>query len=392
MKSHPIHFALCLAASLFLSAAAGAQEAIKPCVCLPCGGQVECQRGTTGWCECRDGKCHGGCLRNDRDPRRLAASVLTVIVGAGAEIRPEGLMENRGKYAEILGGLLAQREDEQTFRIEYGRRKIGFVFTTEAATQLGSVLYELQGTSTISAPSPSPAPSPLPTNSYEGKSLVGEMIRSNGRLGLLVYGLLLVMGFYSLVVATERHLSYSAARRESLTFAPLVAQALKEDRIGQALDLSQQFRRSHKARVVRSGLLELRMVSYNPRGALEASVSAMYRAVNTQTAELQRRLPGLAAVSRAAPLVGLLGLVIGLFYALQGAASGGAYDGATGSSHALGGLLALAFGILVGGSAWLAHSRLRKSVDRFALEMKYVAKELKEHLQKTRADGRHPSA
>lgn len=387
MKSHLIKVAHCLAASLYLSAAAGAQEPIKPCVCLPCGGQIECQRGTTGWCECRDGKCHGGCLRNDRDPRRLAASVLTVIVGEGSEIRPEGLREHRRQYAAILETLLARREDEQTYRIEYGGRKLGFVFSKEAADQLGLVLFELRLNNFSQDPPPTPTPANVP---YIGNPIAIKTISSNGPLGVLVLGLLLAMGLYTLVVATERHLTYSAARRESRAFANLVQPVFKEDRIEQALDISHRFRRSHIARVVKSGLVELMSLEASdaPRGVIEASVvSAMIRAVNVQAGEFQRRLSGLVAVGRAAPLVGLLGLVIGLFYSFQSAASRGTYNDVADSPHTFGGLFALAFGLIVGLSTRFIYSRLRGRVDDFILEMRDAAQQLTKYLQENRDYG-----
>ena len=48
----------------------------------------------------------------------------------------------------------------------------------------------------------------------------------------------------------ERYLTYTAAKKQSREFAPRVAQALKNNRIEEAINISDKHRKSHLAMVV----------------------------------------------------------------------------------------------------------------------------------------------
>ncbi|HEX8117228.1 MAG TPA: MotA/TolQ/ExbB proton channel family protein [Pyrinomonadaceae bacterium] len=382
MRSSALSKLACgLAAGLILSAAARAQEPIKPCVCVPCGGQVECEKGSTGWCECRSNKCHGGCLRNDRDPRRLAASVLTVIVGEGGQIQPAALQENGPQYAGILKLLLSKQDDEQTYRIEYGPRKIRFVLTAEMASQLGAVAYELQGVAHTGTPSPTPTPK---GPDGERQTSFVEAINSNGWVGLLVSGLLFAMWLYFIVVTPQSFMTFAAAERQSRELALRVGKALRDDRIEDVGELSLRFRNSHLARVVNAILQEFlrREASADvPGDEAEANRRVVENAVAVASVELTQGLSGLATVSRVAPWVGLFGLTYGFIFSLASSESPYAL---TSRPQFVGGLYLAAFGIFIGVGAKLAHTQLSDKVNHLVAEMKNVGGEIAESLLKKR--------
>src|SRR5688500_6267427 len=81
-----------------------------------------------------------------------------------------------------------------------------------------------------------------------------EMVKSMGGVAISVVVVLLIMSVYSIAIMVERYLTYSAAKKQSREFAPRVAQALKNDRIEEAINISDKHRKSHLAIVVSSGV------------------------------------------------------------------------------------------------------------------------------------------
>ena len=59
-----------------------------------------------------------------------------------------------------------------------------------------------------------------------------------GRVARVVVVVLLIMSVYSIAIMVERYLTYTAAKKQSREFAPRVAQALKNDRIEEAINIS----------------------------------------------------------------------------------------------------------------------------------------------------------
>src|ERR1043165_8996260 len=115
-----------------------------------------------------------------------------------------------------------------------------------------------------------------------------EMVKNMGGVAIAVVIVLLIMSVYSIAIMVERYLTYSAAKKQSREFAPRVAQALKNDRIEEAINISDKHRKSHLAMVVSSGLQEFRAheASTDISGdEIEASKRALQRAIAIKTAE-----------------------------------------------------------------------------------------------------------
>src|SRR3990172_1715750 len=83
-----------------------------------------------------------------------------------------------------------------------------------------------------------------------------SMWRSMGIPAKLVVIILFVMSAWSIGVMIDRWLAYSAARKQSRTFAPLVAGALREGKIDEAIRIAERHKKSHLAKVVTAGLQE----------------------------------------------------------------------------------------------------------------------------------------
>jgi biopolymer transport protein ExbB/TolQ len=150
---------------------------------------------------------------------------------------------------------------------------------------------------------------------------ITEMVKNLGWVALTVIIILLIMSMYSIAIMVERFLTYSAAKKQSREFAPRVAQALKNDRIEEAINISDKHKKSHLAMVVNAGLQEFRAheASSDISGdEIEASKRALQRAIAIKSAEFKRGLSGLATIGSTAPFVGLFGTVFGIINAFTG--------------------------------------------------------------------------
>jgi biopolymer transport protein ExbB/biopolymer transport protein TolQ len=216
---------------------------------------------------------------------------------------------------------------------------------------------------------------------------ITQMIKSMGGVAIAVVIVLLIMSVYSIAIMVERYLTYSAAKKQSREFAPRVAQALKNDRIEEAINISDKHRKSHLAMVVSSGLQEFRAHEQSSDisgDEIEASKRALQRAIAIKTAEFKRGLSGLATIGSTAPFVGLFGTVFGIINAFRGmkaAESAGIAAVAGGISEAL---FTTALGLLVAVPAVWLFNYFTGKVDGFIVEMDNSASELVDYFIKNR--------
>jgi biopolymer transport protein ExbB/TolQ len=220
----------------------------------------------------------------------------------------------------------------------------------------------------------------------EDLSLWG-MIQKMEWPAITVAVVLALMSMYSIAIMVERWLTYNAARNQSRQFAPKVAAALRDNRIDEAIAISDRHKKSHLAMVVNAGLQEFQAHQAGsdiPGTTMDAARRALQRATALKTAELKRGLSGLATIGSTAPFVGLLGTVIGIISAFQGmsAAAG------TGISAVAGGiseaLIETAFGLLVAIPAVWAFNIFQNKVEGFTIEMDNSSSELIDYFIKRR--------
>lgn len=216
---------------------------------------------------------------------------------------------------------------------------------------------------------------------------ITQMLKSMGPIAMGVVVILLIMSVYSIAIMVERYLTYSAAKKQSREFAPRVAQALKNDRIEEAINISDKHRKSHLAMVVSSGLQEFRAHEQSSDisgDEIEASKRALQRAIAIKTAEFKRGLSGLATIGSTAPFVGLFGTVVGIINAFRGmknAETAGIGAVAGGISEAL---FTTALGLLVAVPAVWLFNYFTGKVDGFIVEMDNSASELVDYFIKNR--------
>ena len=231
------------------------------------------------------------------------------------------------------------------------------------------------------------AAQPAGEKSLKETFTITEMVKNLGWVALTVIVILLIMSMYSIAIMVERFLTYSAAKKQSREFAPRVAQALKNDRIEEAINISDKHKKSHLAMVVNAGLQEFRAhdASSDISGdEIEASKRALQRAIAIKSAEFKRGLSGLATIGSTAPFVGLFGTVFGIINAFTGmkaAESAGIGAVAGGIAEAL---LTTALGLAVAVPAVWLFNYFTGKVDGFIIEMDNSASELIDYFLKNR--------
>src|SRR3990170_3716915 len=211
-----------------------------------------------------------------------------------------------------------------------------------------------------------------------------SMWRSMGIPAKLVVVILFLMSAWSVGVMIDRWLAFSAARKQSRTFAPLAAGALREGKIDEAIRIAERHKKSHLAKVLTAGLHE-----FQAHGAaavtseeLEASKRALDRASAIVHAELKRGLSGLATIGATSPFVGLFGTVVGIINAFKGIAA----EKATGLAAVAGGiseaLVATAIGLFVAIPAVWVFNIFTSKVEAFDVEMDNSSSELIDYFVK----------
>jgi biopolymer transport protein ExbB len=196
---------------------------------------------------------------------------------------------------------------------------------------------------------------------------------------------LFMMSAWSIGVMIDRWLAFSAARKQSRTFAPLVAGALRDGKIDEAIHIAERHKKSHLAKVITAGLQEFQahQASADISGEeIEASKRALDRSEAIVHAELKRGLSGLATIGATAPFVGLFGTVVGIINAFKGISS----EKSTGLAAVAGGiseaLVTTAIGLFVAIPAVWLFNFFTSKMEAFDVEMDNSSSELMDYFVK----------
>ncbi len=218
----------------------------------------------------------------------------------------------------------------------------------------------------------------------EFKWSITNIIRDTSVVGLAVIVILLLMSVFSLAVMLERYLAFTAAARQSREFIPQVAAMLKDANLDQALRLSRDYKKSHLALVVNSGLQELTNTSVaNP---LRKAKRAIKRCTAMKHAEMQKGLSSLATIGSTAPFVGLFGTVVGIinaFTQMNEQQSAGLTVVAGGIAEAL---FTTALGLVVAIPAVWMYNYFTNRIHVFGVEMNNSAEELVDYFLQHRGE------
>jgi len=203
---------------------------------------------------------------------------------------------------------------------------------------------------------------------------------SMGAIAKAVALILLALSIYSLTVSVERFLVFKWAKKQSLEFARLVTQFLKQNRPQDAIAAARKYKHSHLAKVVSAGLLEFQnQAETSPltgEDIIEAARRAIERTTLITTADFKRGTGSLATIGATAPFIGLFGTVVGIINAFRGMAltgSGGIGAVSAGIAEAL---VTTALGLFVAIPAVWLYNYLSQKIERFQVEMSNSSSEL----------------
>jgi biopolymer transport protein ExbB/TolQ len=200
--------------------------------------------------------------------------------------------------------------------------------------------------------------------------------------GKTVVIILALMSIWSLTIAIERLWRFQQAKKESLQVALGVTPLLRDHKLEQAINFTQdkRFRHSHLARVLNAGLTEFHYEASQQLppdfDIVDSGRRAIERATLMTTAEMKKGLGNLATISTTAPFVGLFGTVIGIINAFRGMAisgSGGLGAVSAGIAEAL---ATTAFGLFVAVPAVWMYNYFLNKVERFNVEMSNSSSQL----------------
>jgi biopolymer transport protein ExbB/TolQ len=203
---------------------------------------------------------------------------------------------------------------------------------------------------------------------------------SMGMIAKVVVVVLAILSVWSLAISVERWIVFSRAKKQSLAFAKLATEHLKQDRPQAAIDAAKKYPGSHLARVVSAGLMSFQFETENSPlsepEVVEAAGRAIERATLLTSAEFKRGIGSLATIATTAPFIGLFGTVVGIINAFRGMAltgSGGIGAVSAGIAEAL---VTTAFGLFVAIPAAWMFNVFTSRLDRLNIEMANSTSEL----------------
>lgn len=201
----------------------------------------------------------------------------------------------------------------------------------------------------------------------------------------MIWLILAIMSLWSLTVAFGKWWNLRKAQAETLKFAPEFSQFLEEDNLTEAINLAQNYKKSHVARVLGGALDEVKPLIMD--GSVTVSdINSAERAVErnmlVEIVSLKRGLAVLATVGSTSPFVGLLGTVFGIINAFAAMGASGSTGIAAITVGIAEALIATGFGLMVAIPAVWFFNYFQTKIDNLTAEMTYVSKEMIDYLIK----------
>lgn len=206
---------------------------------------------------------------------------------------------------------------------------------------------------------------------------MGELLRQGGGLMALLLG----SGLAATIIFALRLFHLHRAQIRAGDFLDGIVNVVRGGNLVEAVSLCDETP-GPVARIVRAALLRR-------DEPLEAQVAAMETAGRMEIARLETGIGALATIAQTAPILGLLGTILGLLDGLgqlrAAAPLAHAGDLAAGLRHAL---LTTAAGLAVAAAAFVFHNTLVGRVAAIVRDMEFAAAELPVRLRRVGAEGR----
>jgi biopolymer transport protein ExbB len=195
--------------------------------------------------------------------------------------------------------------------------------------------------------------------------------------GGAVVWIIIAMGLAAFGVYIERSLHLHRARIRADDFLKGIKTNLKRGNVTEALSICEGTP-GPVAYIVKTAILH----RADPKDSIQ---KALYEASLSETSRMERRLVVVATVAQTAPLMGLLGTVMGMIDSLLVMQQQGVLVQA---AHVTNGLLkalvATGAGLMVAIPAYVAFNLLVIKIDRLVLDMERVASEVSAFLDENR--------
>jgi len=230
---------------------------------------------------------------------------------------------------------------------------------------LASILLFFQNAADSTSTSPNGGPT-------EQSFSLFEVISQGGPIGIVITIILIILAVAAIYILFERFMTIKRAGQVDESFMAQIRTFIQSGDVESALRLCQTTD-TPVARLVGKGLQRIGK-------PLDDIHTAVENVGNLEIFKLEKRLPMLATISGAAPMIGFFGTVTGMILSFMTMAQGDV------STAALAGgiyqaLITTAFGLFVGIISFVGYNYLIGSVDRVVFKMEAATVEFFDLLQ-----------
>jgi biopolymer transport protein ExbB/biopolymer transport protein TolQ len=205
-----------------------------------------------------------------------------------------------------------------------------------------------------------------------------ELWQSMGWFARGIAFLLIIMSIISLSVSVAKLIRFRRMTKATRAFAPQFSAALEQENVTEALALTEQYDKSHVARVLGESLREVAPLLGNPE-VVGAAITSAERSVEREQIllanDLKSGLGMLATIGATAPFVGLLGTTMGIVNAFTSMSTAGAGLEAISGGIAEA-LITTAVGLMVAIPAVWLYNYFSSRMDTLFSELAYAGREM----------------
>lgn len=195
-----------------------------------------------------------------------------------------------------------------------------------------------------------------------------ENLTAGGEITWLIYG----VGFIALMIIIERFLNLRRAEIDVQDFLPGVINTLRSQNVKEAIMICDETP-GPASHVVREAIM-------HSKGGKEEMYRATRKAALTELPRLERMMKALLTIVHIAPLLGLMGTVLGMLNLFdQGTAETGAKSFMALTQIAPGikiALISTAAGLAVAIPTYISYNYFRQKIDNILIEMEKAAVEI----------------
>ena len=204
-----------------------------------------------------------------------------------------------------------------------------------------------------------------------------ELIQNGGLGGQIILAILLLLSILTVYIFVERFMAIRKEAKEDLRFLLAFKDFVSEEKIDSARELSERHN-SLTGRVYAQGLNLLHRSENDRADRIE-------KIANQEIHAMEAKLPTLATIAGAAPMMGFLGTVIGMIVVFHNmATAGGKIELELLSNGIYTAMTTTVAGLIVGIMAYIAYNHLVAKMSKVAFKLESDCDEFVDFTSKTR--------